>query len=102
MKNLDEAMCTNYATWIGLFIIAALVTLAAKYYPYFPGGVAVERWVQSWVPQNLNRAIGISRTAEFPWVLLRCISVAEWVASPGGNLWLEYVVSNVIIYSTLQ
>jgi len=102
VKNLDGVKGTNYATWIGLFIIAALVTLAAKYYPFFPGDVAVGRWVQSWVPQNLNWAIGILRTAEFPWILLRCISVAEWVASPGGNLWLEYVVSNVIIYSTLQ
>jgi hypothetical protein len=63
-------MRTNYAAWIGLFILAALVTLAAKYYPYFPGDVAVERWVQSWFPQNLNWAVGVSRTAEFPWILL--------------------------------
>jgi len=61
---------TNYAIWIGLFLIAALVTLAAKYYPYFPGDVAVERWVQSLVPPNLNWAEAVSRTAEFPWVLL--------------------------------
>ena len=63
-------MRTNYAVWMGLFIIAVLVTLAAKYYAYFPGDVAVERWVQSLVPPNLNWAEGVSRTAEFPWVLL--------------------------------
>ena len=62
-------MRTNYAVWIGLFIIAALVTLATKYYAYFPGDVAVERWVQSLVPQNLHWAEGVSRTAEFPWIL---------------------------------
>jgi len=63
-------MRTNYAVWIGLFIIAALVTLATKYFAYFPGDVAAERWVQSLVPPNLNWAEGVSRTAEFPWILL--------------------------------
>lgn len=63
-------MRTNYPVWIGLFIIAALVTLAAKYSAYFPGDVAIERWVQHLVPQNLNWAQGVSQTAEFPWILL--------------------------------
>ena len=36
-----RTMRTNYAVWIGLFILAILVTLAAKYYAYFPGDVAV-------------------------------------------------------------
>jgi undecaprenyl-diphosphatase len=60
----------TYPVWIGLFILAILVTLAAKYYAYFPGDVAVENWVQSLISQNLNWAIKVSRTAEFPWVLL--------------------------------
>ncbi|MHB9074585.1 MAG: phosphatase PAP2 family protein [Desulfobaccales bacterium] len=30
----------------------------------------LEKWVQSLAPQNLNWAQGVSRTAEFPWVLL--------------------------------
>ena len=74
-------MRTNYAVWIGLFILAILVTLAAKYYAYFPGDVAVEKWVQSLVPQNLNWAVGVSQTAEFPWVLLilALIFVFSWV-----------------------
>ena len=74
-------MRANYAVWIGLCVIAFLVTLATKYYAYFPGDVAVERWVQSLVPQNLNWAVGVSRTAEFPWVLLilALIFAFSWV-----------------------
>ena len=63
-------MRPNPVIWIGLFIIAALATLAAHYFPYFPGDVAVERWVQATVPQNLNWAEGVSRAGQFPWVLL--------------------------------
>src|SRR3972149_2262393 len=63
-------MRSHYAVWIGLFAIAVLVTLAAKYYAYFPGDVPVGRFVQSLVPQNLNWAVKVSQTAEFPWVLL--------------------------------
>jgi undecaprenyl-diphosphatase len=74
-------MRTNYGIWIGLIIIAVLVTLAARYYAYFPGDVALERWVQSLVPPNLNWAEAVSRTAEFPWVflILLLIVVLSWV-----------------------
>ena len=88
-------MRTNYAAWIVLFIIAALVTLATKYYPYFPGDVAVERWVQSLAPTNLNWAEGVSRAAEFPWILfiLALIVALSWVlagwraALPPSSAW---------------
>jgi len=63
-------MRANYTAWTVLFIIAVLVTLAAKYFAYFPGDVAVEKWVQSLAPQNLDWAQGVSRTAEFPWILI--------------------------------
>lgn len=63
-------MRMNYAGGTGLFVIAVVVTLAAKFYYPFPGDVAVERWVQSLVPQNLNWAEEVSRTAEFPWILI--------------------------------
>ncbi len=102
-------MRTEYAIWIGLWIIAALLTLAAKYYAYFPGDVAVERWVQSLLPQNLNWAAGVSRTAEFPWVLLILAfvfalswAVAGWrgalvsAVSFGGMLALGYWLSPAI------
>jgi membrane-associated phospholipid phosphatase len=74
-------MRPNYAAWIGLCIAAALATLGTKYFAYFPGDVAVERWVQSLVPLNLNWAEAVSRTAEFPWVLLimALIFALAWV-----------------------
>ena len=74
-------MRSNYAIWMGLFVLAALVTLATKYHAYFLGDVAVERFVQSLVPQNLKWAQGVSRTAEFPWILLilALIFASSWV-----------------------
>jgi membrane-associated phospholipid phosphatase len=60
----------SYVVWIGLFIVVVLFTMAAKYYAYFPGDVAVEKWVQSVVPPNLYWAQGVSHTAEFPWIIL--------------------------------
>jgi membrane-associated phospholipid phosphatase len=91
-------MRPNYAVWIGLFIIAALVTLATKYYSYFPGDVAVERWVQSLVPQNLNWAVGVSRTAEFPWILfiLALIFAFSWVLA-GWRAALIFIFSFVVM-----
>jgi membrane-associated phospholipid phosphatase len=77
-------MRTDCAAWIARFIIAILVILAAlamKYYAYFPGDVAVERWVQSLAPTDLDWATGVSRTAEFPWVLLilALVLALSWV-----------------------
>jgi hypothetical protein len=74
-------MRSNYMVWIVLWIVAALLTLTTRYYAYFPGDVPIEKWVQSLVPQNLNWAGSVSRTAEFPWVLfvLVVIFVFSWV-----------------------
>ncbi len=90
-------------------MIAVLVTLATKYYPFFPGDVAVEKWVQSLLPQNLHWAETVSRTGEFPWVLLilafpLAVSwvIAGWraallsVLSLAGMLALGYWLSPVI------
>jgi undecaprenyl-diphosphatase len=63
-------MRPNRVIWTGLFIIAALATLAAKYYLYFPGDVAVARWVQSLVPRDLGWAQVVSRAVDFPWILM--------------------------------
>ena len=92
-------MRTNYAVWIVLFIIAALVTLATKYFAYFPGDVTVERWVQSLVPPNLNWADGVSRTAEFPSILLIMALVVafSWVLA-GWRAALLAVISFVGIW----
>ena len=77
-------MRPNYGIWIALFIIAALVTLAAKYYAYFPGDLAVERWVQSLVPANLNWAVAVSRTAEFPWIILILVLIVIFAWALAG------------------
>ncbi len=68
------------AIWIGLLMVVILAALAAKYYAYFPGDVAIERWVQSQIPKNLNWAEGFSRTAEFPWIffILILIFALSW------------------------
>ena len=89
-------MRRNYAVWIGLFAIAALVTLASKFYAHFPGDVAVERWVQSLLPQNLKWTEGISRTAEFPWIgiILAFIFALSWVLA-GWRAALISIVSFV-------
>ncbi len=71
-------MRTNHAVWLGLCFVVVLSTAAAKYYPFFPGDVAVERWVQSLLPTTLNWAQGVSRTAEFPLVLLVMALVAAF------------------------
>ncbi len=74
-------MRVHAGIWIGLFVIAVIFTLATRYYAYFPGDVAVEKGVQSVVPQNLVWAEKISRTAEFPWVMLLVILtfVLSWI-----------------------
>jgi membrane-associated phospholipid phosphatase len=60
--------------------VAALVTLAARYYPFFPGDVAVAKLVQSLVPANLQWAVVVSRSADFPWILLilALVAVLSW------------------------
>jgi membrane-associated phospholipid phosphatase len=77
---MEETSRTNFGAWSGLFIFAALITLSAKYYAYFPGDVGVERWMQSLVPPNLDWAEVVSRTAEFPWILfiLALIFALSW------------------------
>jgi undecaprenyl-diphosphatase len=71
----------DYAVWTGLFLVAVLVTVAMKYSAYFPGDVAVERWVQSLLPQDVDWAGRVSRTAEFPWIafIITVVFVLSWV-----------------------
>lgn len=60
----------KYGVWLGLILAAVLVTGAAQYYPYFPGDVAVARWVQALLPADRQWAVVASRAGEFPWILL--------------------------------
>ena len=71
----------KHGIWIGLFLVAALVTLAAHYYPYFPGDVAAAKWVQGLVPADLQWAEVVSRAGEFPWILLilALVFTLSWV-----------------------
>jgi undecaprenyl-diphosphatase len=84
-------MRAHYAGWIGLFVLAFLVALAARYCATFPGDVAVERLVQSLVPRNLGWAVSVSRTAEFPWILL--ILAPVFVLSWGLAGWRAAILS---------
>ncbi len=74
-------MRPSSAFWLGLFFIAIFATVGAKYYPYFPSDVWLEKEVQSLLPGNLNWAVAVSETAEFPWVLLilALILALSWV-----------------------
>jgi membrane-associated phospholipid phosphatase len=76
-------MRTNCAVWIGLSVIAFLVTVATKYYLYFPGDIAIEKGVQSIFPPNLNWAAAVSRTAESPWifVIVAFIFTLSWLVA---------------------
>jgi len=74
-------MRTNSAVWTVLLIIAALVMLAMKFHAFFPGDVVIEKGVQSLVPSNLKWAEEVSRSLEFPWILivLALIFALSWV-----------------------
>ena len=61
---------TNYAAWVWLFVVAVLLTTAPRYIPYFPGDVALERWVQSLFSQDLSWAERVSHTAEYPRLIV--------------------------------
>jgi hypothetical protein len=84
-------MRSSSALWLGLFISAIFATAAAKYYPHFPGDVWLEKGVQSLLPGNLKWAEAVSKTAEFPWILLilALILALSWII--GG--WRAAVLS---------
>jgi membrane-associated phospholipid phosphatase len=73
------------AVWLWLIMVAGLGILAAKHYAYFPGDLAVARGVQFLVPADLKWAQGVSRSAEFPWILLilGLVSACAWRLAGG-------------------
>jgi membrane-associated phospholipid phosphatase len=56
-------------TWIALSVVTVLVVIGASYLSYFPGDVAVTRFVQWITPESTGWAHWISSTAKFPWYL---------------------------------
>ena len=62
-------MVLKEKTWIALSIMAVLLIIGTRLFPYFPGDVAVTRFVQWITPVSTGWAQWISSTAGFPWYL---------------------------------
>jgi membrane-associated phospholipid phosphatase len=73
-------MVLKEKVWIALIIVAVLLTVGAKYSPYFPGDVAVTRFVQGITPASTEWAQRLSSTAESPLslVLVAIVVVVSW------------------------
>jgi membrane-associated phospholipid phosphatase len=56
--------------WIALVAVTILLVVGARYLSYFPGDVAVARFVQLITPASTGWAQWISSTAKFPWNLV--------------------------------
>ena len=63
-------MVLKEKVWMVLLAAALLLTVGAKYSPYFTGDVAVTRFVQGITPASTGWAQWISSTAKFPWNLV--------------------------------
>lgn len=63
-------MVLKEKVWMVPLAAALLFTVGAKYSPYFPGDVAVTRFVQWITPASTGWAQWISSTAKFPWNLV--------------------------------
>ncbi len=74
-------MRTKDMVWLGLLILAILLTVCLKYLPYFPGDVIGTRFIQSALPESKHWAQVVSSTAEAPWVfgLIAITFVLSWL-----------------------
>ena len=74
-------MTLKEKAWLVLLAVAASLTLAAGFWPHFPGDIAVTRLVQSLAPKPVSWAQWISSTAGFPWslVLLAITVTLSWI-----------------------
>ncbi|MBI4774691.1 MAG: phosphatase PAP2 family protein [Deltaproteobacteria bacterium] len=69
--------------WIGLIAVTVLLIVGARYLPYFPGDLAVARFVQWITPASTGWAEWISSTAKFPLnlvLLTLTIGFSWWLA----------------------
>jgi len=55
---------------MALFAVTVLLIIGTRYFSYFPGDVAVARFVQWITPASAGWAQLISSTAKFPWNLV--------------------------------
>jgi membrane-associated phospholipid phosphatase len=67
----------------GLVLLAVMLSGAAAFFPFFPGDVAVARFIQSLAPQKQGWAVWLTSTARAPqsYVLLGIVFVLAWVIS---------------------
>jgi membrane-associated phospholipid phosphatase len=61
-------MRTRELVWLILLLLAVLLTICLKYFPYFPGDVSSTRLIQSVLPASTHWAQVVSSTAKPPWV----------------------------------
>jgi membrane-associated phospholipid phosphatase len=69
--------------WIALFALAVVLTIGARYSAYFPGDVAVARFVQWITPASTGWAQLISSIAKSPWnlaLLAVTVGISWWLA----------------------
>jgi membrane-associated phospholipid phosphatase len=73
-------MTLKEKVWIALFFVAVLLTAGAKVMHYFPGDVAVTRFVQGITPASTGWARTLSSSAEYPVsvVLMAIVVVLSW------------------------
>ena len=74
-------MTPKEKAWLVLLAVAVSLTLAAGFWPHYPGDIAVTRLVQSLAPEPISWAQWISSSAGFPWSLvLLVVTVAlSWI-----------------------
>jgi membrane-associated phospholipid phosphatase len=56
--------------WIAIVAAAVFLTAAARYWTYFPGDLAVTRFVQALAPVSTSWAQWVTATAKSPWNLI--------------------------------
>src|SRR4030043_1216266 len=74
-------MTPKEKAWLVLLAVAVFFTFAARFWPHFPGDIAVTWPGQSLAPKPVSWAQWISSTAGFPWSLVfLVITVAlSWI-----------------------
>ncbi|MGO9021621.1 MAG: phosphatase PAP2 family protein [Syntrophobacteraceae bacterium] len=63
-------MAVRDSIWLALLVLATVLTISLKYFPYLPGDVTSTRLIQSVLPESKSWAQMVSATAQMPWVLI--------------------------------
>ena len=76
-------MVLKEKAWIALLVVTALLVIGVKYSSYFPGDVAVTRFIQWITPESAGWAKWISSTAKSPWnlfLIALAVGLSWWCA----------------------